>query len=109
MRQHAIEQGVAEIVFANDRPQDVPMCSHPKGTDFWFDVQNPVRDQWCWWEMVAQMDDASLDDLLGLAVADPPGEYMMCKCSLKSFGRDDAKMQRAARGRKEGMRMRTRD
>ena len=51
--------------------------------------------------MVAQLDDLSLDALLGPAVAEPPDDRVICKCSIAPVGMGDFKLQRAERDRIE--------
>ena len=47
----------------NFEPIMVPHCNHPPGTAFSF--EGPGITPWWWQEMVAQLDNASLDHILG--------------------------------------------
>ena len=53
-----IERNNEGVVLSNSHKAAVAAIVHPRGTKYWF-VETSMR-VWSWWEMVAQLNEASL-------------------------------------------------
>ena len=92
-RDQCVEHNVGAIIMSNNTPVAVAATVHdPKGTGFHFDESKVVG--WAWQDMVAQLDEASLDAVLGCSGDSNP----ILGCSVmprpKSYDHKMASMRR---------------
>ena len=66
-REECEKNGTKQMTFSNTEATLVPEMVHAKGTEYWWDNEKPKR-LWRWQEMVAQLDDASMEKVMNIKI-----------------------------------------